>query len=439
MLAEVKQLTIIEPLTGTALNLTNDSHITNAHSYPLYWKITSLSLAGIVVMLSCLALLISSSHNIPKPVSETMADQQAQGFDAELYRKALDYYHRYRLEDNQHAIKLFKSAIEVNPNMAKAYAGLSDAYSQGVFQFNGPDQWQQLAVDAAYKAIALDPNLAQGYKALGLAYYNKGWLTKAANANLKAIQKKPDFSEAMTNLGFIYREMGQLQRALYWNNKALSSDKNNSVSMVHKAQTLLALTQYNKARKWLDKALLLQPDSVLANKTLGQWYLQQGLFESALTHFSKLILLQQHQVQYNYGLALSYLYLEQFEQASLSIQALLESNNRQTRKQAELLLFLANQDAEVTLIQVDKLIEAYKQRLTNGSDRPQDSLSLALIYAHKQQTGESLRYLIQAINQGFLSSEIITRHPSFNYLLQQQKFQVLIDEMNNQRQWQTEK
>ncbi|MEZ9198822.1 winged helix-turn-helix domain-containing protein [Shewanella sp. 10N.286.54.B9] len=433
MIGEINKTPIADSSLSVKLSLANDSYVSPkaGQGYPLFWKATSLGLATVVVLFACIALLISSSHNIPKSVSETMAEQQAQGFDNELYRKALDYYHRYRQADNLNAIKLFKSAIEINPNMAKAYAGLSDAYSQGVFQFNGDDHWQQLAVDAAYKAIALDPNLAQAYKALGLAYYNKGWLTKAANANLKALQKQSDFSEAMSNLGFIYREMGQLQRALYWNNKALDRDNTNSVSMVHKAQTLLALTQYSQALEWLDKALLLQPDSVLGNTTLGLWQLQQGQLTAAQSHFSQLLLSHPQQFQYHYGLAQSYLYQQQFELAAKTIAPHINSSNNHTRQHAELLLYLSQQDLDAA-----PLIEQYKLRLTNGSDRAEDSLSLALIYAHQQQTNDSLRYLIQAINQGLLNSELLLLHPSFGYLQSQDNFQVLITEMNNQRQWQ---
>ena len=270
-----------------------------------------------------------------------------------------------------------------------------------------------------------------------MAYYNKGWLTKAANANLKALQKQADYSEAMSNLSFIYREMGQLQRALYWNNKALERDKTNSVSMVHKAQTLLALTQYQQAREWLDKALLLQPDSVLGNSTLGLWYLQQGQLIAAQSHFSKLLISQPTQFQYHYGLALSYLYQQQFELTTATISAQVNSSNHQARQQAQLLLYLSQQD--VAANPAARLIEQYKRRLKNGSDRADDSLSLALIYAKQQQTESSLRYLVQAINQGLLSSELLLSHPSFVYLKSQQSFQVLLQEMNSQRQWQIDK
>ncbi|MBM7071525.1 tetratricopeptide repeat protein [Shewanella sp. 202IG2-18] len=127
-----------------------------------------------------------------------------------VYTKGLNYYQRYRKQDNLHAIKLFSSAIELKPSFALAHAALADAYSQGVFQFNGKEVWKKKALEHAYHAISLDPELAQGYKSLGLAYFNLGWYLKAAKATREALAKRPNYPEASSNLGYIYREMGQL-------------------------------------------------------------------------------------------------------------------------------------------------------------------------------------------------------------------------------------
>ncbi|WP_298774929.1 winged helix-turn-helix domain-containing protein [uncultured Shewanella sp.] len=352
-------------------------------------------------------------------------------FSDQLYQKALIYYHRYREEDNRHAIDLFHSAIELDEDLAPAYAGLSDAYSQGVFQFNGPVQWQKKAVEAAYKAIALDPDLAAGYKALGLAYYNKGWLAKAVMANLKALRKEGNFNEAMSNLGFIYREMGLLAQAFHWTGKALEIEPNNSVSMVHQALNFMALSQFVESKRWLDKSLLLQPDSVFANDALGLWYLQQGQFEAAKMHYLKQLSLLPQQWQFRLGLAQSYVYLNQFSAIQGVIKPLNIPENTQIQDKVQLLVLLAENQQEVGHNQA--LIARIKHRLERGSDRAEDSFHLAVIYAEQKDSSNCYRYLIQAINQGWLFYTLTLNHPSFQFIHEEKGFVQLLNEMKEQQ------
>ncbi|WP_394229216.1 winged helix-turn-helix domain-containing protein [Shewanella colwelliana] len=426
---------------SVALNLATDGHLPlrQGENYPTYWKLTSLVLFTCLLLFSCIAILVSSNHHLSQPNQDSLVDVMANSLDNELYQKGLEYYHRYRQEDNRLAIDLFLAAIERDPNMARAYAGLSDAYSQGVFQFNAPSHWQQLAIDAAYKSIALAPNLAQGYKSLGLAYYNRGWLTKAVNANLKALQKTPNYSEAMSNLSFIYRELGQLKQSLNWANKALKANPKNSVSMVHKAQTLTALGQYSQARNTLDRALLLQPDSLLAKEALGHWYLHQGEFTQAWQYYQALNNQYPEQLMFLERLAQSALYLDKRSQ-TLSIAAqLIASDDSNMQEQGLLLQYLAS-DNSLNPSQLNKsqlsnsrqLIQLYQQRLSKGSDRPSDSYTLALIYSKMGKEEQAYRYLIQAINQGWLASTLIERHPIFAPLKQQASLMQLIGEIETQ-------
>jgi len=49
----------------------------------------------------------------------------------DYYLKGREYYYRYRKQDNEHAIELFKKALELDPDYALAYAGLGDALQEG--------------------------------------------------------------------------------------------------------------------------------------------------------------------------------------------------------------------------------------------------------------------------------------------------------------------
>ncbi|MCG9740367.1 winged helix-turn-helix domain-containing protein [Shewanella insulae] len=428
ILPPVKATPLTDKPEAAGLMLASDQlPLSNTQNYPSYWKMTSLILFIFLLLFIYVAILISSTHSLSPTQPQTA---QSSGFDTELYEKGLEYYHRYREEDNRHAIDLFLSAIAINPDHALAYAGLSDAYSQGVFQFNGPEAWRQQAVDTAYKAIALNPNLAQGYKSLGLAYYNKGWLTKAIQANNRALEKQPNFSEAMSNLSYIYRETGQLQQALYWADKALKTDPKNSVSMVHRAYALIALGRYRAARESLDKALALQPDSLLANDTLGLWYLYQGNFITAREHYLRLTTQQPEQLKFVWRLAQCRLYLGEFAVSMTLGKQLAASPHPRQQQRGELIQFLA--DDHIEKQRLTELVEAYHQRQTQGSDRPADSFALAQIYAKSGETVLSNRYLIQAINQGWLAKALLVQHPLFIKRHQDADFKRLLAEIDQQ-------
>ncbi|WP_394203906.1 winged helix-turn-helix domain-containing protein [Shewanella waksmanii] len=440
IIPQVTATPIIHSTTHTSLALVTDNPI-SAAKYPLYWKVTSLGLVTLLMLFVCIALLVSSQSAVQQTYRANANSVTYHSFDNQLYRKGLDYYHRYRAEDNRHAIDIFQSVISLSPNKAEAYAGLSDAYSQGVYQFNGPEQWQTFAIDNAYKAIALKPDSALGYKSLGLAYYNKGWFTKAINANLKALNKQQQFAEAMANVSYLYREVGQLNKALQWNEKALQIDKDHGVNLVHRGLIFMALQDYQQAKNLFDRALLLQPDSQLANLSIGKWYMNQEMFSQAIEHYQNL--LAKAQYHNNEGikqqLAQAFLYNRQYAQCQQLAKVLSNSRHHQHQLQGKWLMLFASmpsqphwQDNPQLQGHWQTLVAHYLEQLAQGSDRASDSLALAMLYASINDDHQSQRYLIQAINQGDLNRSLIEAHPSFTAQKTQTQFTQLLKEIDRQ-------
>ncbi|MCL1078938.1 transcriptional regulator [Parashewanella spongiae] len=408
-----------------AFELTTDSYsLSQQRSYPYYWKVSSTILFG------CLVCFSVGGFIYDRWIGTVSEQQQVvdKGFAEKLYQKGLDYYYRYRAEDNLHAIKLFQSVIELEPENAKAYAALADAYSQGVFQFNGGETWKQLAIDNAYRAISIDPDLAVGYKALGLAYYNKNWLSKAASATKKSLQKRSDYSEAMSNLGYIYREMGQLALSLKWTEKALNMQPTTSVSLVHKGLSLTALGNYEQAKVVLSKAQQLQPDSDLANDAIGQWLLAQGLYHQSSKYYQQQVNAYPKTSVFLAGLVLSQLYLGNQSSLEQNAEKLALSENPQHALQGKLVLhvfgLMQEEGSEALLIKLH-------QHQQQGSDKPIDSWMLAQIYAANHFPNKSIRYLAQAINQGWRDVHAINHHPSFKLLKENRQLRKLVSEIES--------
>lgn len=350
---------------------------------------------------------------------------------AHYYQRGQDYYHRYREQDNEIAIDFYSKAIKLKNDYSDAYAGLSQAYSQKYYQFKGSEQDKNFAIDNAYLAITYD-NSAQAFKALGNAYYVSSWLSKSINVLLKAFSKNNDNAEIATNIGFIYSEQGQFDKALTWHRKAVQLDENYAVACLHSAITLQRLGAYELAHEWYEKTINLQPDYMLAIYHWAQLHIEQQnyqqaeiLLQVALKKFPKQTLLEEAQADSYYFQGLPQKALSAY-QASIDQTSTLApekqnsgqlTNHKITRAEVMVLL-IKGKDAEIALSE-----KSLQQLLALGDEKPQTSLLLAQIFAYQQKPQLALRYLIQAIEQGFQNTAYLYSFADFTELIKSVQIQ----------------
>jgi adenylate cyclase len=84
------------------------------------------------------------------------------------YLRGRDFLYRYSKRYFELARRMFTKAIELDPNYARAYAGIADcdAFLYMVYQVDVPLEG---ILDTAAKALALDSNLAEAHTARGVA------------------------------------------------------------------------------------------------------------------------------------------------------------------------------------------------------------------------------------------------------------------------------
>ena len=107
--------------------------------------------------------------------------------------------------------KLFSRVIELDPNFAGGYAGLSFNLSVQVrFQFSkSPSSDVSRAFDLAKKAVEIDRDFAWGHIALGGAYLANGDPDGAVNAVRQALALEPGGYEANLFMGFYLQFAGK--------------------------------------------------------------------------------------------------------------------------------------------------------------------------------------------------------------------------------------
>ncbi|MGA2587685.1 MAG: protein kinase [Candidatus Aminicenantales bacterium] len=342
----------------------------------------------------------------------------------EYYVKGREYYSRYKKEDNEQAIELFKKAIELDPDYALAHAGLGDAYCQRAERFGFLKTWIDRGIEEAQKAISLDPNLAEGYKALGSAYFGgKGWLRKAVEAGQKAVEANPNSALACSALGEYYFNIGEFDKAFPFVKKAIALSPADAFPCADLGSIYYGLDDPVRAEEWLKKALELQPDLDWANIAQIDLYLGFG--------------------EYNKAIELSQTYLSKFPDHPWVIEypALAELFSGHYEKAKEYYQKIGTQPVELGFIywkagrkdEAKKLFQGNLDRLQKRLEQGDESSGLlsnmAAICAVQGNKDEALRWLEKAVDAGWRNYNYASRYPLFENIREDERFKKIIDDM----------
>jgi serine/threonine protein kinase/Tfp pilus assembly protein PilF len=205
----------------------------------------------------------------------------------DYYLKGREYYYRYRKQDNENAIELFKKALELDPDYALAYAGLGDAYGQRTGRFGLEAKWADAALEASEKAIEIDPACSEAYKAMGLANMVKGKRHDALKAYHKAVELNPNDFLTIGNIGTTNFALGEYGEALKWSKKGVTLSPTFAFAYSNVGYVYMSLDDYDEAEQWFSKALELQPDLIYAHREFITMYIVKGDHEKARAHSRK--------------------------------------------------------------------------------------------------------------------------------------------------------
>jgi TolB-like protein/DNA-binding winged helix-turn-helix (wHTH) protein/lipoprotein NlpI len=190
------------------------------------------------------------------------------------------------------SIELFEKAIEIDPNYAKAYAMLGDAYGLlgGWQQDTEKRKWYLEKADAAVtKALALDDTLAEAHTAKALVLLAGEFMDYkgAEKAYKRALELNPNYSTAHVRYGWFLLRQEQLMLALSEMQKATELDPAAVVNNTAYANMLFYAGYYDQALEQCNKVLELDPNFTAIRLTLGHIYEQKGMYDKALEEMQK--------------------------------------------------------------------------------------------------------------------------------------------------------
>lgn len=116
----------------------------------------------------------------------------------EDYLRGRYYWSRRSAADMQTAVHYFEQAVVLDPNYARAYAGLADSYAMlGAYMVAPQDQLIPKARANALKALEIDERLPEAHTSLAVIAQNYDWDWATAEREYRrAIQLDPNYATA---------------------------------------------------------------------------------------------------------------------------------------------------------------------------------------------------------------------------------------------------
>ncbi len=113
----------------------------------------------------------------------------------DCYLRGRNFYYAYSPKSMQFALKMFLEAIRLDPDYARAYAGLADCWSYVYLYSDRSEAVREQADWASRKALEMDPQSAQALASRGLSLSLSGRNDEADQAFAAAMRLDPDLFE----------------------------------------------------------------------------------------------------------------------------------------------------------------------------------------------------------------------------------------------------
>jgi adenylate cyclase len=244
-----------------------------------------------------------------------------EAFDA--YMQGFYFFERNSDEDTNRSAKSYERAVQLEPDYALAWVGLSRArHWQALRGLIPSDEGRRLAREAVVRALELNPNLATAQIQMGRIKRQDDFDWAGANASTqRGLALEPENPEIVRMAGFSALILGRFEEALSLDRRAIELDPFNAESWETLGETQFFVGQLEEAEVNHKRALELKPDIWFSHYSLSQTYILQGRPRDALPEIDRV----QQQVR-DWGLylhAVAYYALGQRKESDAALRELI--------------------------------------------------------------------------------------------------------------------
>ena len=211
------------------------------------------------------------SNAIAAALHAALSPEEAQRINAiptrnleayELYLLARKRWRSRTAESTTESVELFQNAIDLDPDFALAWVGLSDAYRHSVAYSRAPrDEYYAMAESAIKHALELDDQSGEAYATLGGLHSQLGNNDEALVALKKALQLSPNYSPAYNWYGIALESMDRFDEAMAIYEQGLERDPLSVILNKNFADMLQFAGEFAAARARYERIVEIDPES----------------------------------------------------------------------------------------------------------------------------------------------------------------------------------
>jgi serine/threonine protein kinase/Tfp pilus assembly protein PilF len=254
---------------------------------PVWTRDYERDLSDVLKLQSDVARAVADEIRIQVTPEEQARLAAARSIDPKAHEAYLIGRHHLRTneDDLRQAIGHFERAIQLVPDYAAAYAGLSEAWAtRGVFGAKTRKEVMPLAGDAAVKAVALDPRLPEAHVALvPVKTYDWDW-AGAEQEITRALKLDPNSARAHQAYADLLMALGRHAEAIREIERAEQLDPLSSNIQSRYGRVLYRARKYEEAVPHLQRAIDLDPNpgNSMPYWILGELYAEIGRYNEAI-------------------------------------------------------------------------------------------------------------------------------------------------------------
>ena len=212
------------------------------------------------------------------PTSKDRRTANTEAYNEYLLGKR--FFHLNNIPGFLRAVQAYEKSVALDPGYAPAWAGLALSrfwYGQETETVAAVREWQERALAAADKAIALGLDLPDGFLARGFIRSTYIWDWEGARRDLdRAVELDPEDAEVLSADAALPRALGKLPKAIALFRKATDLDPLNARTWSSLGSTLIFDGQLAPARAALERSLEISPEQNYTAAWLAVSFLLDG-------------------------------------------------------------------------------------------------------------------------------------------------------------------
>jgi serine/threonine protein kinase/tetratricopeptide (TPR) repeat protein len=339
-------------------------------------------------------------------------------------------------QQNRRAIELLQDALKLDPGFAVAQARM--AYRTFFLAYYEDPKYLDISIEQAQQAADMDPTLGTAHFALASSYALKGWAGKSRQAFLTARELAPNDTGPISNIAVLESEiLGRHDEGVAWARRLLDLPPLTSNAIYHISWPLLFLRDDAVSERWLKEGEARFPDSPRLQGLLAGLDYLRGTETAALSRARKMA--EVHPA-FEEGLMVSaeLSFLTGAPDAETQIARLFRNTPGLTtspllkpethRTTYAHLLMNRGERARASTLLAESSKHAHAA-LADGNEGQRVPVEIAAIHAVNRQPVEALEWLERGLSAGYKDYSTLSRHPIFESLRREPRFQDLLKKM----------